>query len=144
MRTTSLCVLCVLLAMVCWVETMTAVDKTNHFRSTIKQAMELTKKVKNDTFLSSPTNDIEDCCAQSALQCFSSQLLKIPTTYKTLLRKLNKNLSKSVIVESVGNCSRKERAKVICKSCDSYPMVDNKEFLKNLLSFLQKAFSRLP
>ncbi|XP_076860646.1 interleukin-21 [Brachyhypopomus gauderio] len=100
---------------------------------------------QNDSLFYSPTNDIEDCCSQSALQCFHSQLLNISSiSSKHLKIKLWKNLKKNNIVTSVDNCSQEERDNVTCKSCDSYLMVNSKEFLKNLLSLLQKSFSKLP
>uniref|UniRef100_A0AAR2LJ69 Interleukin n=1 Tax=Pygocentrus nattereri TaxID=42514 RepID=A0AAR2LJ69_PYGNA len=68
---------------------------------------------------------MHDCCSWSALECFNSQLLNIPTSNKDLQAKLHKNLRKKVIV-------------IKCQSCNSYPMIDSHEFMKNLLSLLQK------
>ncbi|XP_053093103.1 interleukin-21 isoform X2 [Pangasianodon hypophthalmus] len=100
------------------------------------------KEKDNDMFLHSPTNDIKECCSQSAFECFRKELNS--TIHRNLLKmKLARNLGKPTIMNSMSTCTEEEIKKVQCMSCDSYPMVSSKQFLINLQSRLQKAYSRL-
>ncbi|KAK3526741.1 hypothetical protein QTP70_032109 [Hemibagrus guttatus] len=57
--------------------------------------------------------------------------------------KLARNLGKPSIMNNLNNCTAEDIKKAECNSCESYPKVSSKEFLMNLQSRLQKAFSRL-
>ncbi|XP_072529704.1 interleukin-21 isoform X2 [Salminus brasiliensis] len=112
--------------------------------ATIKLLTQFNLTVKQtNTRFSTPTNGIEDCCSQSALKCFQSQLNTITSNNKELQHKLQKNLLKSSIVKGVDRCTVEEKARVQCASCNSYNKTDSQVFLKNLLLLLQKAYSRL-
>ncbi|KAJ8372102.1 hypothetical protein AAFF_G00294660 [Aldrovandia affinis] len=58
--------------------------------------------------LNTPTNDIEECCSVSALQCFRENVPLLRANNKNLQRKLTKNLRSSKIVASVNTCSEDE------------------------------------
>ncbi|XP_066522886.1 interleukin-21 [Hoplias malabaricus] len=145
MRTLFLSFLCALLAMTCWAETTPAARQSIMLQSTIKQLTQFSQRVKKtDTRFYSPTSGIEACCTLSALECFRSQLLNISTDNKPLQSKLYKNLGKNSISTSLDRCTEDKRTNIKCKTCDSYPMTDSQEFLKNLLNLLQKSFIQLP
>ncbi|XP_017572403.1 interleukin-21 [Pygocentrus nattereri] len=144
MRTLFSFVLCALLAMTCWAETTPAITNKDMLQAAIRQVTQLKITKQTDSLFYSPTTGIEDCCSWSALECFNSQLLNIPTSNKDLQAKLHKNLRKKVIVSSVDRCTVEQKSKVKCQSCNSYPMIDSHEFMKNLLSLLQKSFMQLP
>ncbi|KAL7858422.1 hypothetical protein AOLI_G00185240 [Acnodon oligacanthus] len=143
MRTFFSFVLCALLAMTCWAETTPATTK-EMLQVAIRQVTQLKTTKQSDSLFYSPTTGIEDCCSWSALECFSSQLLSIPTSNKALQAKLRKTLSKKIIVSSVDRCTVEQKAKVNCQPCNSYPMIESNEFMKNLLTLLQKSFMQLP
>ncbi|KAM9495500.1 interleukin-21 isoform 2-T2 [Clarias gariepinus] len=117
----------------------------------LQQAMRLLKglieNLKDNTFLHSPTNDIKECCSQSAFECFKKELKSTSSLnssrFLSLKGKLERNLAKPTIMNSMNTCSGEEIKKAACMSCDSYPMVSSKEFLENLQSRLQKTYSRL-
>ncbi|GAA6093042.1 interleukin-21 [Tachysurus ichikawai] len=145
MRTTFSCVLCVLLVAACCAQTTSPKDtKTdglfqqaiNHLRILIN------KKTDNGMLLHSPTNDIKECCSQPALECFRKQLTS-NTHKKSLKVKLARNLGKPSIMNSLNTCTAEEIQKAECMSCESYPKVSSKDFLMNLQTRLQKAYSRL-
>ncbi|KAF7702275.1 hypothetical protein HF521_001558 [Silurus meridionalis] len=132
----------------CWAQTSSPKDmKTDRL---LQQAISHLKSListekDNGIFLHSPTNDIEECCSQSALECFRKELTS--TTHKTskkLKMKLARNLGKPSIMNSLNTCSETEIKKVQCMTCDSYPKVNSSQFLVNLQSRLQKAFSSRP
>ncbi|KAG7324395.1 hypothetical protein KOW79_012411 [Hemibagrus wyckioides] len=111
----------------CWAQTTSPkVTKTEGlFQQAILHLKLLISKEKaNEISLHSPTNDIKECCSQSALECFRKQLHS--NSHKNQLKmKLARNLGKPSINAE-------------CKSCEAYPKVSSKEFLKNLQSLLQK------
>ncbi|KAI5100658.1 caltractin [Silurus meridionalis] len=83
--------------------------------------------------------ELQECCSQSALECFRKELTS--TTHKTskkLKMKLARNLGKPSIMNSLNTCSETEIKKVQCMTCDSYPKVNSSQFLVNLQSRLQK------
>ncbi|KAF5894132.1 caltractin, partial [Clarias magur] len=128
----------------CWTQTTPPKDmKTDKL---LQQAIRLLKglidHVKDDnTFLHSPTNDIKECCSQSAFECFKKELKSTTSlnNLKLLKLKLERNLSKPTIMNSMNQCSVEEIKNAECRSCDSYPMVSSKQFLSNLQSRLQKS-----
>ncbi|KAL6474064.1 hypothetical protein MHYP_G00176250 [Metynnis hypsauchen] len=144
MRTFFSFVLCALLAMTCWAETSPAITNKDMLMVAIRQVTQLKITKQTDSLFYSPTTGIEDCCALSALECFNSQLLTLPTSNKDLQMKLRKTLRKKSIVSSVDRCTAEQKAKVNCQPCNSYPMIDSHEFMKNLLNLLQKSFMQLP
>ncbi|KAI4899914.1 hypothetical protein NFI96_019494, partial [Prochilodus magdalenae] len=139
MRTLFSIVLSALLAVACWAETAPARDnKQDMLETAIKQLTHLKLGKNTDALFYSPTNTIEKCCSRSALECFNSQLLSVSTANKDLQNKLHKTLRKNSTVSSVDRCTMEEKAKVQCQPCNSYPMINSQEFLKNLLGLLQK------
>ncbi|XP_036431333.1 interleukin-21 [Colossoma macropomum] len=144
MKTVFSFVLCALLAMTYWAETAHAITPKDMLQVAIRQVTQLKIMKQTDSLFHSPTNGIEECCARSALECFNSQMLNIPTSNKELQNKLHKTLRKNMTVTSVDRCTVEEKARVKCQPCNSYPMIDSHEFMKNLLSLLQKAFILLP
>ncbi|XP_060766200.1 interleukin-21 [Neoarius graeffei] len=103
------------------------------------------KEKDNGMLLHSPTNDIKECCSQSALQCFKNGLSTIihknTPKMNILMKKLHRNLSKLTNMNSMNTCTEQEIKNVMCMPCDSYPTVNSKEFLTNLQSHLQKAYT---
>ncbi|XP_058264580.1 interleukin-21 [Hemibagrus wyckioides] len=145
MKATFSCVLCLLLVAACWAQTTSPkVTKTEGlFQQAILHLKLLISKEKaNEISLHSPTNDIKECCSQSALECFRKQLHS--NSHKNQLKmKLARNLGKPSIMNNLNTCTAEDIKNAECKSCEAYPKVSSKEFLKNLQSLLQKAFSRL-
>ncbi|KAG9281168.1 interleukin-21 [Astyanax mexicanus] len=137
MRTVFSCVLYALLALTCWTETTPATDK-NVLESTIKHLGQFNSTVQQtDTIFFTPPVDIKDCCSESALDCFRSQINNITSNNKRLQNKLHKNLRKSEnIVKSKCEAARKAE----CMSCNLYEKTDSHKFLNNLLLLLQKSF----
>ncbi|XP_049331025.1 interleukin-21 [Astyanax mexicanus] len=92
---------------------------------------------QTDTIFFTPPVDIKDCCSESALDCFRSQINNITSNNKRLQNKLHKNLRKSEnIVKSKCEAARKAE----CMSCNLYEKTDSHKFLNNLLLLLQKSF----
>ncbi|TSK45887.1 hypothetical protein Baya_4978 [Bagarius yarrelli] len=125
MRTIFSCVLGALLIAVCCAQTTSLKDPNTdgQFQQAIMYLKLLILQEKDTViFPHSPTNDIEKCCSESALECFKNQLSLYTSPLK---RKLARNLGKSNIQAQ-------------CMSCESYPKVSSKDFLINLQSHLQK------
>ncbi|KAM9510822.1 uncharacterized protein ACWYII_045547 isoform 2-T2 [Salvelinus alpinus] len=109
----------------------------------IKELKALNKSVKhNSVMLNTPSMDMEECCSQSALECFRAMVPHLNAKNKILQRKVIKNLNNQLILGSLDSCSQEEREKTVCQGCDSYPK-DSQECVQQLESLLQKAISRL-
>ncbi|XP_036407692.1 interleukin-21 [Megalops cyprinoides] len=97
----------------------------------------------NGLRLSTPTSDVEECCALKALSCFRENLQLLPAANKRHQHKLTKSLKSQMIVNSVNTCSQEETQNATCPRCDSFPKRDSREFVRELESLLQKTYSRL-
>nr|XP_046178825.1 uncharacterized protein LOC124010443 [Oncorhynchus gorbuscha] len=135
---------CCLLAITCCVlANVDKVERTMKLTEVLKELRQLNKSVAhNGMMLNTPTLDIEECCFLSALECFRKMVPSLRAKQKNLQRKVIKNLS-PLTFRGVDSCSREERENKVCQGCDSYPMKDSREFVKQLESLLQKAMNRL-
>uniref|UniRef100_A0A8C9VFB3 Uncharacterized protein n=1 Tax=Scleropages formosus TaxID=113540 RepID=A0A8C9VFB3_SCLFO len=70
----------------------------------------------------------QECCFLSALPCFSANVQRLKTTQGKLQQKLSRNLKSTKFFDL---CSTKCTWN-ISPSCDSYPMKNSKEFIKEL------------
>ncbi|KAM9510821.1 uncharacterized protein ACWYII_045547 isoform 1-T1 [Salvelinus alpinus] len=134
---------CCLLAITC---VLVHADKSKRLlklTEVIKELKALNKSVKhNSVMLNTPSMDMEECCSQSALECFRAMVPHLNAKNKILQRKVIKNLNNQLILGSLDSCSQEEREKTVCQGCDSYPK-DSQECVQQLESLLQKAISRL-
>uniref|UniRef100_A0A8C8HBZ4 Interleukin n=1 Tax=Oncorhynchus tshawytscha TaxID=74940 RepID=A0A8C8HBZ4_ONCTS len=109
----------------------------------IKELKALNKSVTHNSVMSNaPSMDTEECCSQSALECFRAMVPHLKAKNKILQRKVIKNLNNRMILGSLDSCSQEEREKTVCQGCDSYPK-DSQKCVQQLESLLQKAISRL-
>uniref|UniRef100_A0A4W5JCD8 Interleukin-21 n=1 Tax=Hucho hucho TaxID=62062 RepID=A0A4W5JCD8_9TELE len=119
------------------------VEKSMKLTEVIKELRELNKSVEhNGMMLNTPTLDIEECCFLSALECFQTMVPQLKARQKKIQQKVVRNL-KSKLLRSVVSCNREEGKNKACQGCDSYPLKDSREFVKQLESLLQKALNRL-
>ncbi|KAG5845453.1 interleukin-21 isoform X2 [Anguilla rostrata] len=103
----------------------------------------LEKSLQKGVMLHTPTNDIDECCSLSVLECFRGNVNLLQATQKKLQHKLFKKLMNPMIVSNMNFCTLEETQKAICPPCNSYPKRNSEQFVKELRLLLQKATARL-
>uniref|UniRef100_A0A665TJ25 Interleukin n=1 Tax=Echeneis naucrates TaxID=173247 RepID=A0A665TJ25_ECHNA len=83
----------------------------------------------NEKMLSTPPENIEDCCCLSALQCFKANMEVHFNTTERNQKKLLKSLKSHLTVS---------KAPSTCQTCDSHPQVTVQVFLNRLESLIQR------
>ncbi|AWP11683.1 putative interleukin-21-like [Scophthalmus maximus] len=92
--------------------------------------------------LSSPPENIEDCCCLSALECFRANMQVHLNVTGRKLHKLLRSLKNPLTLSGLDSC-KSGNDTLTCHDCDSHPKVNVQEFFNRLESLIQRAISRL-
>ncbi|XP_061747693.1 interleukin-21 [Nerophis ophidion] len=108
----------------------------------LKEVLQQLNKVKDSLqrrhlLVSTPPQDIEDCCCPSALQCFKYNLQQFNLTEREQ-RKFHRGLKHSLTEKAMDFCASGQPVNK-CKTCDSYPKKNAMEFLQRLESLIIRA-----
>nr|UXX34737.1 interleukin-21 protein [Channa argus] len=107
----------------------------------LRQLNEVKSLQHNETMLSAPPENIEDCCCLSALQCFQRNLNEHFNMAEKKQQKLHRSLTSQITVKGLEFCS--PGTNFICQNCSSHPKVSVQEFFNRLESLIQRAIVRL-
>uniref|UniRef100_A0A665TS72 Interleukin n=1 Tax=Echeneis naucrates TaxID=173247 RepID=A0A665TS72_ECHNA len=96
----------------------------------------------NEKMLSTPPENIEDCCCLSALQCFKANMEVHFNTTERNQKKLLKSLKSHLTMRGLNFCNSESQMST-CQTCDSHPQVTVQVFLNRLESLIQRGITKL-
>ncbi|XP_058505025.1 interleukin-21 isoform X2 [Solea solea] len=116
-------------------------------RRKLQEVLKQLKDVKenlqhNNKTLNTPPANVEDCCCQSALECFRANMQVHFNIAEKTQSKLYKSLKKPLTVSSLDFCNSGNNMPT-CDRCDEHPKVNVQEFFKRLESLIQRGITRL-
>ncbi|KAG7517494.1 interleukin-21-like isoform X2 [Solea senegalensis] len=123
-----------------------AADRTLQRRK-LQEVLRQLKDVKenlqhNKTMLNTPPENVEDCCCQSALECFRANMQVHFNITEKKQSKLYRSLKKPLTLSSLDFCNSGNNMPT-CDKCDEHPKVNVQEFFKRLESLIQRGITRL-
>ncbi|XP_011609274.1 interleukin 21 isoform X2 [Takifugu rubripes] len=90
--------------------------------------------------LSTPSENIGDCCCLSALKCFRENFKEIFSLTDLPQKKLYRSLTNTLTEKGLDFCDSKNST---CQDCHSHPEEKAEKFFDRLNSLIQKAIDRL-
>uniref|UniRef100_A0A674P1M8 Interleukin 21 n=1 Tax=Takifugu rubripes TaxID=31033 RepID=A0A674P1M8_TAKRU len=101
----------------------------------VKRRLQNSKKM-----LSTPSENIGDCCCLSALKCFRENFKEIFSLTDLPQKKLYRSLTNTLTEKGLDFCDSKNST---CQDCHSHPEEKAEKFFDRLNSLIQKAIDRL-
>uniref|UniRef100_A0A8D3A5Q8 Interleukin n=1 Tax=Scophthalmus maximus TaxID=52904 RepID=A0A8D3A5Q8_SCOMX len=117
-------------------------DQGRKLQEVLRQLSDVKDSVQfNEKMLSSPPENIEDCCCLSALECFRANMQVHLNVTGRKLHKLLRSLKNPLTLSGLDSCKSGNdtvRGNLTCHDCDSHPKVNVQEFFNRLESLIQR------